>query len=344
MKVNFHLGKKQNPQSDGGVKVLYGQAKRGGYRLRWYLILALVISPLLFFAYYFLRTNILVIAPAIITSQPVTITATNTGIIGPVPTRVGTVVEAGQTLVMQNNAELEAQVDFIVDELLQLENNASDFDNLYKHSIQSSRSNLEKIQDIQRRFEEYKNKNQISVVDYASILSISNTVNSQLNDQLIAYSEAKRQVGERVLAGPVTKERRALMKELVTRRVQQQALVTTSPYPGRVVEIHVTEGQRVAEGDELITIAKNEVPQVVAYLDPKHLALAKVGNKVKVRFPDGYSLQATVSQEIEIVSKLPSQLVSPFEGQPAYLKVNLTLDKKLAKNYWIEGMTVEASF
>ena len=48
MKVNFHLDKKNKPQSESGMKVAYGQAKRGGYRLRWYLILAIVISPLLF--------------------------------------------------------------------------------------------------------------------------------------------------------------------------------------------------------------------------------------------------------------------------------------------------------
>ena len=58
MKVKFHLDKKNKPQSDDGVKVAYGQAKRGGYRFRWYLILSLVISPLLFVAYFFLKTNI----------------------------------------------------------------------------------------------------------------------------------------------------------------------------------------------------------------------------------------------------------------------------------------------
>lgn len=52
MKVNFHLDKKNKPQSESGMKVVYGQAKRGGYRLRWYLILAIVVSPLLFMAYY----------------------------------------------------------------------------------------------------------------------------------------------------------------------------------------------------------------------------------------------------------------------------------------------------
>ncbi len=76
MKVNFHLDKKNKPQSESGMKVVYGQAKRGGYRLRWYLILAIVVSPLLFMAYYLFRTQVLVTAPAIITSYPLTVTAT----------------------------------------------------------------------------------------------------------------------------------------------------------------------------------------------------------------------------------------------------------------------------
>ncbi|MCW1890461.1 hypothetical protein OK016_19530 [Vibrio chagasii] len=52
MKVKFHLDKKQ-AQSDDGVKVAYGQAKRGAIAFSWYLILSLVISPLLFVAYFF---------------------------------------------------------------------------------------------------------------------------------------------------------------------------------------------------------------------------------------------------------------------------------------------------
>lgn len=100
MKVNFHLDKKNKPQSESGMKVVYGQAKRGGYRLRWYLILAIVVSPLLFMAYYLFRTQVLVTAPAIITSYPLTVTATRSAIVGPIPVNVGTEVAQDQALLL----------------------------------------------------------------------------------------------------------------------------------------------------------------------------------------------------------------------------------------------------
>ncbi len=56
---------------------------------------------------------------------------------------------------------------------------------------------------------------------------------------------------------------------------------------------------------------------------------------------NGGSFEAEVSDSVEVVSKLPSQLVSPFEGQPAYLKVVLDFITAPPEEYWVEGMTVE---
>ncbi|MDA1378824.1 hypothetical protein PCI56_01760 [Plesiomonas shigelloides subsp. oncorhynchi] len=69
MKVNFHLDKQNNPQAENGVKVQYGAPKRGGYRMRWYMILAIVISPVVLMAYYLFRSQFLITAPAIVTSN-----------------------------------------------------------------------------------------------------------------------------------------------------------------------------------------------------------------------------------------------------------------------------------
>ncbi|HAS24309.1 HlyD family secretion protein [Vibrio splendidus] len=345
MKVKFHLDKKNKPQSDDGVKVAYGQAKRGGYRFRWYLILSLVISPLLFVAYFFFKTNILVIAPAIITSYPVTLTAKVAGVVGPIPIEGGTRVEQSQTVIQLTNLEIEAQIEFIHSELLGLDVNLpSDIEALHLNGLAETRRNLSKVQEIQKRYEEYRRKGQVSDVDYASIVGMGNSLNNQLNQQKLDFQNAKLAEEERALAGPVSQARRALMKDLALKRVIEQGLSIKSPYTGHVVDIHVVEGQRVFEGDELVTIAKNTVPNIVAYLDPKYLEDSVKGANVLIKFPNGSSFEAEVSDSVEVVSKLPSQLVSPFEGQPTYLKVVLDFVKEPPGEYWVEGMTVEARF
>ena len=49
MKIRFNSDKERNPTQDGGLKVLYAPGKRVAFRLRWYLILLLISSPLLWF-------------------------------------------------------------------------------------------------------------------------------------------------------------------------------------------------------------------------------------------------------------------------------------------------------
>ncbi|NRF61560.1 HlyD family secretion protein [Vibrio coralliilyticus] len=345
MKVNFHLDKKNNPHSEDGVKVVYGKAKRGGYRIRWYLILAIVISPLIAMAYYLFKTQVLVVAPAIITSHPVTINATHTGIVGPIPSDIGKKVSHNQTLLFLKDSALDQELNFIKSELLKLPtDNGFNIEALYAKAINQTKSNLDKVQKIQSNYDTYRSKGQVSEVDYASIVNITNALNSQLSSQKIAFAESKRTDIETKLAGPIATEYRTLMKELVVKRSIQESLTIKAPFEGRVIDIHVLEGERVSENTPLITITKNTTPEITAFLDPKYLRFSTIGTQAKVKYPDGETYTATVSSPVEVVNKLPQELQSPFEGQPAYLKVNLSFDQPIPEERWIEGVSVEVSF
>lgn len=345
MKVNFHLEKKDKPQSENGIKVVYGQAKRGGYRVRWYLILAIVVSPLLAMAYYLFRTQVLVTAPAILTTSPVTINAPHPSVVGPIPSIVGKAVLEMETLVLLDNDTLEQQIDFIQQELLKLPHRVNDqVKILHLQAIKESKESLEKVNEIREKYATYRAKGQVSDVDYASIISTYNALNSQLNSQKIAYEEAKNKQVESDLAGPVAVTYRSLMKEMVVLRATQNNLTIKAPFTGRVIDVHVREGEQVDVGDPLVTVSKNITPTITAFLDPKFLKHSHLGTKATVKFPDGKKYQATVSSAVEVVNKLPPELQSPFEGQPAYLKVNLSFDEKLEERRWIEGVEVEVIF
>ncbi|PSW18211.1 HlyD family secretion protein [Photobacterium sanctipauli] len=345
MKVNFHLDKQQKPQSESGMKVVYGQAKRGGYRLRWYLILMIVISPLLFMVYYLFRTHVFVTAPAIVTSYPLTVTATQSAVVGPIPVEVGGDVERGQSLLLLGSKALEEEVTFIQRELLKLsDDQVKNTDALYLDAIANTQETLEKVEQIQSNYDEFRKKGQVSEVDYASVVSVSNALNSQLSNQKIAYADESRHIQEQKLAGPVSQEYRALMRELVVKRAQQESLTLRAPFEGRVLDIYVHEGQRVTENTPLLTVARNITPEITAFLNPKYLEYTRFNTKAKVVFPDGKKFATTVTRPVEVVNKLPQELQSPFEGQPAYLKVTLSFDEPLHKSQWIEGVEVEVRF
>ncbi|MGR5140313.1 HlyD family secretion protein [Photobacterium sp. DNB23_23_1] len=344
MKVKFHLDKQQKPQSEGGVKVVYGQAKRSGYKLRWYLILALVISPLLIMGYYLFRTQVLVIAPAIITSYPVTITSAESSLVAPLPTVVGNRVTKGQAIILLSDPALDEETRFIEQELLKLSPPTPKIDKLYQAAIAQSEQNLQKFQKIQRNYDTFRAKGHVSEVDYAAIINISSSLNNQLNNQKLAYIEAQRHLNEIALAGPVSQAYRALMQELVVKRAQQDNLTIRSPINGRVIDIHVLEGERVTADTPLITVARNTTPDIIAFLNPKYLKYSDIDTNATITFPDGKKMSATVSKPVEIVNKLPQELQRPFEGQPAYLKVTLHFEGALEQKYWIEGMEVEVQF
>ncbi|AJR06415.1 HlyD family secretion protein [Photobacterium gaetbulicola] len=344
MKVKFHLDKQLKPQSEGGMKVVYGQTKRSGYKLRWYLILALVISPLLAMAYYLYRTQVLVIAPAIITSYPVTILSTEKAIVSPIPTAIGDAITKGQAVFLLSDSTLDAETRFIEEELLKLSPPAPQINHLYQDSIAQSEQNLDKFKQIQRNYDTFREQGQVSEVDYASILNISNSLYNQLNNQKLAYIEAQRHLREIALAGPVSQAHRALMQQLVAKRAQQNNLTIRSPFDGRVIDIHVLEGERINVNTPLITVSKNITPDVIAYLNPKYLEYGQLGTLAKITFPDGTSFTASVNKPVEVVNKLPQELLTPFEGQPAYLKITLRFEDDLDPKYWIEGMEVEVRF
>ncbi|MBA5760995.1 HlyD family secretion protein [Vibrio sp. 404] len=345
MKVNFHLDKHNKPQSESGMKVMYGQAKRSGYRLRWYLILGIVISPLLFIAYYIFYNQVLVTAPGIVTSYPLTITAPQSAFVEDLNVKVGFEIDEGQVLLLLKDKSLNKEVDFLHVELEKLSTNTvQSIDVLYQTAIQNTKKSLEKVEQIQNKYDQFRKKGQVSEVDYAAIVNATNALNSQLSSQEIAYVNAQRERELRNLAGPEAQQHRALTQELIVKRAQQENLVFSAPFNGRVLDIHVHQGQRVTENTPLLTVAKNITPEITAFLNPKHLKYSQLGSKAKIIFPDGKTFLATVSKPVEVVNKLPQELQSPFEGQPAFLKVILSFDTQLEKTFWIEGMEVEVRF
>jgi hypothetical protein len=142
MEVKFHLDKKNNPQSNDGMKVGYGLAKRGGYRIRWFLILALILSPLVVAAYYFYRSNVLIIAPAILTSMPVIISSHEDGVVEEIRLKVGSSILHSQTILTISSRQLDAQISFIKDELNSLRAEPSLVEILYLNAIKESKDSF----------------------------------------------------------------------------------------------------------------------------------------------------------------------------------------------------------
>lgn len=345
MKIKFNLDKERNPEIEDGMKVMYGPDKRNKYKIRWYFILILVISPLFIMAYYLFRTQILVISPGIITSYPLTINSEQPAIVEGIFLESGDDVNKEQILIKLKNYTLNKEIDFIKKEIHKLSNlKITNNDNIHRNAIKNTEISAYKVYEIQKKYDQYKQKGHISDIDYATIVNLKNAIDSQLSDQQIIYNDDKFNKDQIRVAGPVAQQYRNLMQQLVIKETQKESLYFKSPFNGRVLDIHVQNGQRIQTGTPLVTISQNVTPQVVAFLEPKHLEYSAINTKAKVIFPDGKKFTATVFKPVEVVNKLPQELQNPFEGQSGYLKLTLAFDNAIDKIRWVEGVEVEVKF
>ncbi|CAH0532828.1 hypothetical protein VST7929_00675 [Vibrio stylophorae] len=348
MKVEFHLDKQNDPTRDQGTKVAYGQAKRGGYRLRWYLLLGLILSPILVLLYFFYRNFVLVIAPGIVSSEPLVLRATHDAVVVSMLDKSITQVKPQELLLNLKNEVLTAEVGYLQRELDGLKGDkehstAVDLQ-LFKQAIYEARANLRSVEKLKKQYDSYKKQGSVSSLDYSAMLNMYASAKQGLKQAQIDYDRAVSENTRVKVAGPIIQERRQLRQQLVRKQAEMASLQVYSPVAGFVVERLVVKGQRVRTGDPLIAITTLEQPKVIAYLDAKYLKDAVVGNQVTVIFPDGERFAAYVSEPTEVASKLPSQLAKPFEGSPALLRVTLTLEKPLTWGRWVEGMPVEVQF
>ena len=347
MKVKFHLEKNKQPTTDNGMKVLYGNAKRSGYRIRWYAILALVLSPIFAMLYYFFQQYVLTIAPGIITTEPVILTASQDAVVESINIKEGDEVSSNQFLMELKDSALDNDIIFLRHELKKIKvNNKIKKDNLtyYTLAIDNAKSSFININRIKINYDKYIKEGKVSQVDYAAILGMYSNAQNLVTNANIMYSKAKIDDNQRDIAGAIAGVIRNLNKELVTKLSQYDSLFIRSPYIGNIVEINAVIGQRVKEGDYLATVSSKLPPFVIAYLNPKYIDKAKEGSLVTIILPSGVRLKGEVSLAIKTASKLPTQLAKPFEGTKALLKVKVNIINELNGVSWVEGMPVNVSF
>lgn len=117
MKVVFKHEKQINPQAEGGLKVNYAGAKRAAFKLRWNLLLLLILSPIIIFFIYLFNEEVLINADGILTSEPITIYAREDGLIEKIYYLPGEKIPAGQDLFVMSSPIIDAEVTFLTEKL-----------------------------------------------------------------------------------------------------------------------------------------------------------------------------------------------------------------------------------
>jgi multidrug resistance efflux pump len=303
MKVRFDSSKELRPDQDNGLKVLYGPSKRVAYRLRWYLILALVLSPLVYVFGRITLDLLRVEVPAQLQVPSTEIRALESGTIADVGVEVGERVEPGDLLLRLDNPDWRLRLD-------QLQPASADNPNGLGNSATSLQNSTVRLQG--QVVQLFKGLHREGATSSAELLRSE----VDLNMQRLALLELERRLRQerfQVEGEPIQNLRDGRERDWLAARLD--LLSIRADNPGRVSELLVNKGESVGPGTLLMRVERAEEPLLWIYLRPRDAELARPGGSVEVRMPDDSWLKARILQQADLARLLPRGLRSSVGGE-----------------------------
>lgn len=324
MKISFRSPKSVTPDRERGIRLPYAPAKRAVARWRWYLVVALVTTPLLLLFARIFYSIFIVTASGLITLEKVPINAQIAGWVKGIVTRPGEQVTPGQLLAVMASSELEQR-----EELLQAEQQARQSASVgpsYGSVLRELEYSVKLAQQVADYYAGYVkdlrflfNKGAATVADLK--LAESQKHQAELSLQQMRISLASRQLEEQRNRLP-TQEYETRMEliraELEALAGQKSRLVYTSPVRGRVLELHAEMGQSISQGQPLLTLGNLDAISVTVYLDPRHIRYARPGQRATVKLGDGRQFAAVVRKAPEMTVRIPAP-VTPALGEREFM-------------------------
>ncbi len=350
MKVNFNTKRQKDPTRDKGLKVIYAPAKRRVPKWRWYLILLVVSSPLLYFLFKLILAQVVVTAQGVITLEKIAINSSGTGYVDDILIKAGDTVGPGNVLVKLGSPILDERERVLKAELSNIGSpippSGMHTENLLRNRIELAKNDVEyqrdKLSKVQFLFDQ--GAATIAELNQAkAILSRSKFTLNQAQGELTAHLERTRkeqwQPELRFSA-----RRQMILAELEVIEAQRRRLAQKASFQGRILDIFVDSGQTVSPGSPLILIGKLDDPYIVAYLDPKYAKHALAGRKVTVKMPDRKTFRAAVRENATLTQQMPSNLSSPISGREMMILVKLDFLTPVSDAERIDGIPVTIRF
>lgn len=336
MKIRFDSRKEQDPTQEQGLNVLYAPGKRMAFRLRWYLILFLVASPLIWLVGKLIISLLLIDAPAQLRLPIQEVRARDAGRVEQLNVKTGEQVHSEQPLVSLDNPEWRAR-------LSQLESMPAQTVPVSQVDSGAGERQLLKARlgRAELSAQQWDSLVQQGAATRAEALAANNERDG-LRSDLLAF-ERREQMARQTPQG--------YDKDVVQQNAEQQwlktrlaALSVTSPGTGRVSEVLVTQGENVGPGTLLMRLELPADPLLWIYLEPSNINYAEIGQPLRVRMPDGEWLDAHVVQAVESASRTPVDLRGPFAASQVGLQVAARFDHPLPGRWRIDQLPLNVRF
>lgn len=299
MKVRFTSAKEREPTQDGGLKVIYAPSKRVAYRLRWYLILLIVSSPVIWFTGKLLSSMILIDMPARTVQPIIDVRALEGGVVRQINVVIGDQVDSGALLLSLENSALQAQHQAISDTL--------ETQSLTGSPAQRQQQILHK--QVERAHLRSVNLEHLVRIGAATRGELDQA-HELLNERQMALAEYEHKLE------PTNDQQiytRRNQNDLITLDKRLEQLQIKAKSDAIIRDIVVNEGEAVGSGTLLMQLQKNDKVKIEVYLDARQRELAHIGQPLKLHLPNGQVLDAEVTSEPKVMTRLPPGMRSAFD-------------------------------
>ncbi|GGJ83770.1 HlyD family secretion protein [Pseudomonas matsuisoli] len=334
MKIRFDSNKERKPTQDNGLEVLYAPGKRTAFRLRWYLILFLIVLPALVLTTNYGLDLIRVEAPALIRLPMTEVRARQPGQISKIDVRQGDHVDAGLPLLQMDNPEWRLRL-----AVLQLTKSEATSAGTTVNT--RNRAVLRTLVERARaRVTETRRLLRSGAATRGELLNAENERDAReaelLSFERSVIATAQNPADDRY-RDQLDAERKWLIGQL--KNLQQRA-----PENGRIAEIIANEGENVGPGTLLMRMERSGPAQLWIYMNPSDVEFSTQGTRLRVRLPDGNFRAATVLNPAETTNPLPPDLRRPFSSPTRGLLVLAEFDEPLPNEWRVDSLPVQVRF
>jgi multidrug resistance efflux pump len=303
MKINFNR-KPTEPDVEQNLKVPYAPAKRKLFQFRWYLILALVVSPFVYVFWSALTGWFMVDAPGYVEIPTYQMFAPQASVVNKILVKENEAVEKGAELIQLIRPEGEKRLEILREETYNPSPKA-----LYGKQVELVRKSLKDYEAL------YKSgAATIGEVDAARLRLL----------QVMSMDQR-------------------WLTQLADTELSAQNIVIKAPNNSIVIRIETKEGISVQQGDPLITIQEATKPRVIALLAPRFALYARPGQKASVQWESGLEVDATVLFEGTISSRIPEKMRN-FKNQNQGIVVQLELHSDIPGTLAVDSLPVKVKF
>lgn len=334
MKIRFDARSQSDPTRVGGMTVPYAPAKRAFSRWRWYLVLILAASPLLFFVVKSIFSVIFIEAPGVVSLNQVAVNAPSPGIVSKVTVHSGMRVNTGDSIAYLTDPQLVERKTIITNEISTI------------RQLSGPRQNgaLLLAQKIEKRLAEQAAIMRRLMLQGAATRAEVNDIETRHDAALRDLEMARRDNRPVELSSEARARLTALESELQNIRIAEGRLAVTAPAPGAILEVFAAQGESLAQGAPLAVITEEGLVSITAFLPAADIRWIEIGEKASAHFADGTVATLTVVSAASATQRMPSALASSFLSPEQVIPIILTPDVSLPASALRQNMPCTVYF